>query len=333
MSSSTAKFNLNDLKTALISVDQTDTRIRKRLETKTLGQSIAPHLAKDGNNFRQWSNSEDEVKTRNNAVQTFILKLIDERLLSYAEDIASTRQIFQRLASCFSHTSWSHTMNIFNTILNANEESQSVGDSYTLIQENLTKLKYAIGGQWDNESLMAIFFHHFNKAHYHHIANAIDARISVDPTSRVRGRDILKIAHCMNTRDMQNEPSSSMAMNTDGWNNNSKWFPRQQGGQGSFFEHLFLSHLQATPNSKDILTPALDPNLGKDNGWAQNIHAFTGLKTSLGREQENQQRKTHESNIRISNSKNPSICHIQHWRVLRWVGKLRPYKKYRKMTH
>ncbi|MBW0462851.1 hypothetical protein O181_002566 [Austropuccinia psidii MF-1] len=87
--------------------------------------------------------------------------------------------------SRFSHTSWSRTMNIFNTILNANEESQSIGYGNALIQENLQKLKSDIGGKWNDESLMEIFFHHFNKAHYHQIANAIDARISVDPTSRV----------------------------------------------------------------------------------------------------------------------------------------------------
>ncbi|MBW0462854.1 hypothetical protein O181_002569 [Austropuccinia psidii MF-1] len=35
---------------------------------------------------------------------------------------------------------------------------------------------------------------------------------------------------------MRNEPSSFMAMNTNGWNNNSKQFPWQQGGQGSFVQ-------------------------------------------------------------------------------------------------
>ncbi|MBW0540842.1 hypothetical protein O181_080557 [Austropuccinia psidii MF-1] len=218
MSSSTTRFDLEDLKTALINVDQTDNKIRKRLETEKLGQSIAPHLARDGDNFRQWSRalcllvedifddesyfeseSDDEIRTRNNAVQTFILKSIDEHLLPYVEEITSARQIFQRLASPFSHNSWSHTMNIFNTIINANEESQSIGDGYTLIQENLRKLKAAIGGQWSDESLMAIFFHRFNTANFHQIANAVDARISVDPTSKIKGRDILEIAHRMNT--------------------------------------------------------------------------------------------------------------------------------------
>ncbi|MBW0462852.1 hypothetical protein O181_002567 [Austropuccinia psidii MF-1] len=110
MSSSTAKFDLNYLKTALISANETDTRICKRLETERSGQSIAPHLARDSYNFRQWSRSlcllinnildnklyfeltlEDEIKTQNNAVQTFILRSIDECLLSFVEDIASTR--------------------------------------------------------------------------------------------------------------------------------------------------------------------------------------------------------------------------------------------------
>ncbi|MBW0535801.1 hypothetical protein O181_075516 [Austropuccinia psidii MF-1] len=169
MSSSATRFDLKDMKTALINVDQTDNRIRKRLETKKLGPSIAPHLARD-----------------------------DEHLLPYVEEITSARQIFQQLASHSSHNSWSHTMNIFNTILNANEESQSIGDGYTLIQENLRKLKAAIGGQWNDESLMEIFFHRFNTPNFHQISNAVDARILVNPTSNVKGQDILEIAHRMN---------------------------------------------------------------------------------------------------------------------------------------
>ncbi|MBW0476703.1 hypothetical protein O181_016418 [Austropuccinia psidii MF-1] len=99
MALSTSNFDLEDLKSALASVDQTDAQVHKQLETERLGQSIAPHLTRDGLNFRHWSRSlcllikdifdddeyfekqeEDEIRSRNTVIQIFILKSIDESL-------------------------------------------------------------------------------------------------------------------------------------------------------------------------------------------------------------------------------------------------------------
>ncbi|MBW0530555.1 hypothetical protein O181_070270 [Austropuccinia psidii MF-1] len=163
MVSSSSKFDLEDLKSALANVDQTDTRVCKCLETERLGQSIAPHLTKDGMNFRHWSRS------------------LYDSLLSYVEDVTSARKIYRLLESRFTHTSWPHIMNLFTTIINSTDDLETPDNGYAKIQANLKKLKTAFGGQWSNDSLMAMFFHHYNKKYFHQIANAVDARISIDP--------------------------------------------------------------------------------------------------------------------------------------------------------
>ncbi|MBW0487964.1 hypothetical protein O181_027679 [Austropuccinia psidii MF-1] len=162
-----------------------------------------PHLTRDGMNFRHWSRSlcllfddifEDEayfevqedntLRSCNNAVQIFILRSIDKLLLSYVEDVTSARKIYRLFGSRFTHTSWSHIMNLFTTIVDATSDLETSDNGYTKIQDNFKKLKTAIGGQWSNDSLMAMFFHHYNKQCFHQIANAVDARISIYPRKR-----------------------------------------------------------------------------------------------------------------------------------------------------
>ncbi|MBW0529188.1 hypothetical protein O181_068903 [Austropuccinia psidii MF-1] len=105
-------------------------------------------------------------------------------------------------------------MNLFTTIFNATGDSKAPDNGYAKIQDNLKKLKTAIGGQWSNESLIAIFFHHCNKQHFHEIANAIDARISIDPTVKIRGRDVLEVAQRLKTREQPSSSGSIMTMST-----------------------------------------------------------------------------------------------------------------------
>ncbi|MBW0538568.1 hypothetical protein O181_078283 [Austropuccinia psidii MF-1] len=261
MASASSKLDLEDLRAALANVDQIDTRVRKRLETERLGQSIAPHLTRDGLNFCHWSRSlchlvedifdqenyfeieeDDALRSRNNAVQIFILKSIDDSLLSYVEDVTSARKIYSLLESRFTHTSWSHVMNLFTTIINDTNDLESPDNGYAKIQDNLKKLKTAIGGQWNDDSLMAMFFHHCNRQYFHQIANAVDARISIDPSIKVRGRDILEIAHRLKAREQSGSSGSVMAMNTRNRFGTPPRFPPQQASR----EH----HLR-----KSIFTP------------------------------------------------------------------------------
>ncbi|MBW0526690.1 hypothetical protein O181_066405 [Austropuccinia psidii MF-1] len=74
-------------------------RIRRQLETESLGHSLTPHLGKDGSNFHQWSRSlncliknifdmeqyfsserHDDNCSNNRQLQTFIEKSIDQDL-------------------------------------------------------------------------------------------------------------------------------------------------------------------------------------------------------------------------------------------------------------
>ncbi|MBW0578623.1 hypothetical protein O181_118338 [Austropuccinia psidii MF-1] len=77
----------------------TSSRIKRQLETESLGQSLTPHLGKDGSSFHQWSRSlnrlienifddeqyfssqgRDDNRGRNRQIRTFIEKSIDQDL-------------------------------------------------------------------------------------------------------------------------------------------------------------------------------------------------------------------------------------------------------------
>ncbi|MBW0466167.1 hypothetical protein O181_005882 [Austropuccinia psidii MF-1] len=213
MALSSSKFDLEDLRSALASVDQKDTQVRKHLITKRLGQRITLHLTRDCMNVCHWSRSlcllvkdifyddDDGLQSQNNAVQIFILRSIDESLLSYVEEITLAKKIYHLLESCFTHILWSHIINIFTTIFDSTNDSESPNNGYTKIQDNIIRLKSEIGQQWRNDSLMEMFFHHYNKQNFHKISNSLDARISINQRIKVQGRDIPEIAHKLRTRE------------------------------------------------------------------------------------------------------------------------------------
>ncbi|MBW0537729.1 hypothetical protein O181_077444 [Austropuccinia psidii MF-1] len=131
-------------------------------------------------------------------------------------------------------------MNLFTNVVEASDDSEPLDNGYTKIQENLKNRKSALGGKWNDKNLMAMFFHHYNKRHFHQIANAIDARISIDPTIEIKGRDILEIAHRLTAREQPHQSSSVMAMNAANRFNHTQrtWQPTaspQQNIKRSFF--------------------------------------------------------------------------------------------------
>ncbi|MBW0491158.1 hypothetical protein O181_030873 [Austropuccinia psidii MF-1] len=207
------KFDLADLKEALSRVDDINARVRKRIELENLGRGITPHLARDGSNFNLWYHSlsnliddlydidtyfskasDDHDKSRDRAIQIFICKLIHQELLLYTEGLHSARSIFQSLQKQFQHKSWSQAMVILNQILNLNEATVSLDEGFTEMQNLLCELKSSLGGMWTDDSLLVIFFHQFNKEQFHHIANALDAKKSIDPSCIITSREVMQVA-------------------------------------------------------------------------------------------------------------------------------------------
>ncbi|MBW0523359.1 hypothetical protein O181_063074 [Austropuccinia psidii MF-1] len=85
-------------------------------------------------------------------------------------------------------------MVIFNQIINLNETTVPLDEGFTEMQNLLRELKSSLGGGWTDDSLLAMFFHHFNKAQFHHIANALDAKKSIDPSCIITAREVMQVA-------------------------------------------------------------------------------------------------------------------------------------------
>ncbi|MBW0464566.1 hypothetical protein O181_004281 [Austropuccinia psidii MF-1] len=211
--SSTNKFDLADLKEAPRSFDNINSCVQKRIELESLGRGITPHLAHDRSNFNLWYNSlsnliedlyeldtyfsdpsKDTDNTRDHTIQIFISKSIHRELLLYTEGHYSAKSLFQSLQKRFKHKSWSHTMVIFNRMISLEESTVSVDEGLTELQNLLRELKSLLGRLWTDDSLLALFFHQFNKTHFHHIANALDAKNSIDPLCLITACEIMQVA-------------------------------------------------------------------------------------------------------------------------------------------
>ncbi|MBW0548620.1 hypothetical protein O181_088335 [Austropuccinia psidii MF-1] len=323
MASSSSNFDLEDLNSALANVDQTDTWVCKCLETKRLGQSIAPHLTKDGMNICHWSRSlcllvndifeeedyfasqeDDTLPSCKNAVQIFILISIDDSLLSYVEDVTLARTIYRLFETCFTYTSWSHMMSLITTIINATNDLETPDNGYSKIQDSLKNLKTAIGGKWSDESLMAMFFYHYNKHYFDQIANAVNARISISPSIEDQGRDILEIAHRLRTREQPHSSIRIMDMNTRGCFSTPPRFPQQQANS----QHSFRKSVFVPPAGDGKFKWYPHPSTCSEawtRQWLIPKHpCVAGCNTVQGKGQANQQLKIPELRNRISGSGN-----------------------------
>ncbi|MBW0488283.1 hypothetical protein O181_027998 [Austropuccinia psidii MF-1] len=211
--SSINKFDLADLKEGLSSVDDINTCIRKRIKLENLGFSITPHLAHNGSNFNLWyhslsnlmedlyevnkyfcKESKDNDKSRDCAIQIFICKSIHQELLLYTKGHYSAKSLFQSLQKPFQHKLWSQAMVNFNQMINMDEATFSVDEGFTKLKNLLRELKSSLGGVWTDDSLLEIFFHQLNKTHFHHIANALDAKNSIDSSCVITAQEVIQVA-------------------------------------------------------------------------------------------------------------------------------------------
>ncbi|MBW0506606.1 hypothetical protein O181_046321 [Austropuccinia psidii MF-1] len=230
MASLSNKFDVEDLQMALSQADDTNSRVRQRIEIKNLGHNITPHLAKDGRNFNHWSRSlknliedifdetsyfyqitKDTNLSRNRSIRTFIIKSIHKDLLPYIDELDQARVIYKALQTRFQHTSWSHAMTTFNNLLSLHKENVSLNEAFTRLQDDLKTLKAAIGGTWTDDILLALFFHKFNKDTYHSIANALDAKREINPESQITSKEIMEIAQRFHFRKTETSQSHLMA--------------------------------------------------------------------------------------------------------------------------
>ncbi|MBW0489938.1 hypothetical protein O181_029653 [Austropuccinia psidii MF-1] len=195
--SSTTKFDLADLKEALSSVDNISTRVRKHL------YKLDAYFSDPG---------EDADKSRDCTIQIFISKSIHQELLSYTEGHYSAKSLFQSLQKRFQHKSWSQAMVILNHMINLEESTISVDEGFTELQNLLRELKSSLGGVWTDDSLLALFFHHLNKTHFHHIANALDVKKSIDTSCVITAQEIMQVAQQFQQRGEVNSNSNLMAL-------------------------------------------------------------------------------------------------------------------------
>ncbi|MBW0531163.1 hypothetical protein O181_070878 [Austropuccinia psidii MF-1] len=103
-------------------------------------------------------------------------------------------------------------MVILNQILNLNEATVSLDEGFTKMQNLLHKLKSSLGGMWTDDSLLAMFFHQFNKAQFHHIANALDEKKSIDPSCIITEREVMQVAQRFQQPDEKKTDANVMAL-------------------------------------------------------------------------------------------------------------------------
>ncbi|MBW0526620.1 hypothetical protein O181_066335 [Austropuccinia psidii MF-1] len=223
------KFDIEDLRAAL-SGNDSNAILKRQVEIDRLGEGITPRLTSDGLTFHRWSRSlnrlierthrvesyfgseeRDANRERNAEIRSLIEKSIDTSLKSLIEDKDEARQSFACLRHQFEKLLWSHVMNLFDDIVNTSEALENLAEAYTATKNTVTNLKSAIGSTWTDELLIAIFFHHQNKKHFHKISNAMDTKVSIEKTINIKSNDILQIAQRFQRRatnlPLNNQPS------------------------------------------------------------------------------------------------------------------------------
>ncbi|MBW0487365.1 hypothetical protein O181_027080 [Austropuccinia psidii MF-1] len=84
-------------------------------------------------------------------------------------------------------------MNLFDNLINRSDASTNL-NSYMAIKTNVSNLKSALGSIWDDNTLLAMFFHHQNKQFFHEISTSMDAKLSLDDKVQICAEDILQVA-------------------------------------------------------------------------------------------------------------------------------------------
>ncbi|MBW0484912.1 hypothetical protein O181_024627 [Austropuccinia psidii MF-1] len=109
-------------------------------------------------------------------------------------------------------------------MISLEESTISVDEGFTELQNLLRELKSLLGRVWTDDSLLALFFHQFNKTHFHHSANALDAKKSIDPLCFITAREIMQVAQRFQQQAEANSNSNLMALTAGrGRTNHLSW--------------------------------------------------------------------------------------------------------------
>ncbi|MBW0519982.1 hypothetical protein O181_059697 [Austropuccinia psidii MF-1] len=178
------KFDLEDLRAAPInSTSKSGAQFKHQVEIDRLGEGITPCL----------TNSN---RTRNYEIRAHFKKSISGDLNNSIEEEDEAMQAYQLLSRRVEKHSWSHLMSLFDELINGLDASTHLYKSYVAIKKNVSNLKSALGSIWDDNALVAMFFHHWNKQFLHEISTAMDAKLSLDDKVQIRAEDILQVAQC-----------------------------------------------------------------------------------------------------------------------------------------
>ncbi|MBW0569447.1 hypothetical protein O181_109162 [Austropuccinia psidii MF-1] len=98
-------------------------------------------------------------------------------------------------------------------MINLEESSVSINEWFTELQNPLQELKSLLGGVWTDDSLLALFFHQFNKTPFHHIANAFNAKKLIDTSCLITAREIMQVAQGFQQQEEEKTISNVMVLN------------------------------------------------------------------------------------------------------------------------
>ncbi|MBW0479543.1 hypothetical protein O181_019258 [Austropuccinia psidii MF-1] len=222
---SNKKYDLDDLRAALFnSTTQSGAHFRQQVEIDRLGEGITPRLTSDGMNFHHWAKSltrlverthgvKDYFGTqdnnpgseRNAEIRTYIKKSVAVDLNNSIKEEDEARKVYHLLKNQFEKPSWSHVMNLVDDLINAPEASKNLNEAFATTKSTVSNLRSAIGSAWTDEAITAMFFHLRNKKHFHQISTALDSKLSLEATYKIKAGDILHIAQQFQKR--RTEPS------------------------------------------------------------------------------------------------------------------------------
>ncbi|MBW0498090.1 hypothetical protein O181_037805 [Austropuccinia psidii MF-1] len=96
-------------------------------------------------------------------------------------------------------------MNLVDDLINAPEAYDNLNEAFVTTKLTVGNLRSAIGLAWTDETITAIFFHLHNKKHFHQISTALDSKMSLEATYKIKAGNILHIAQRFQKR--RTEPS------------------------------------------------------------------------------------------------------------------------------
>ncbi|OAV85074.1 hypothetical protein PTTG_30814, partial [Puccinia triticina 1-1 BBBD Race 1] len=174
-----------------------------------LGKAIEPHLAEDGVNFPDW-----ELSLRATVARVFESP---EYFKSTAADNdgahwSARRLAFAVLQSRFANVSWTYIMSRWAKASDSADISADLNSSYSEMQTCLDKIEKRVG-TFSKDLVLALLVHQRCHPHFQGIANALDARIAVNPNCTISSKTILEIAGRMNS-SLSNTDSSVFAFRT-----------------------------------------------------------------------------------------------------------------------